>query len=293
MKKLFGLFSLSLLLSAEPGYTQPDSVLSYMPLDIGNQWQYKVHYIVYGPPHTDTTTYYSVSMVERDTTMPNGYQYQVLKNASEAKYIHIDSTTACVYEYEGNSSRGLKTDSLRCSEGDLFGRGSLCDFIEIASVLNHQTWIMGISRPRPDITVSHTLAMDLGIIYQYVYKSFGWGREEIYTLVYAKINGVEYGELVNSTEDISNRISSYTLHQNFPNPFNPITTINYDVPERSLVSLKIYDVLGNEIATVVDEEKIAGEYEIVFNSETLPSGVYFYQLKVREYVETKKMVLMK
>ncbi len=85
----------------------------------------------------------------------------------------------------------------------------------------------------------------------------------------------------------------FRLLQNYPNPFNPSTNIKYHIPELCYVSLKIYDVLGNEIDTIVDEEKIAGEYEIVFNPEALPSGVYFYQLKVREFVETKKMVLMK
>jgi hypothetical protein len=84
-----------------------------------------------------------------------------------------------------------------------------------------------------------------------------------------------------------------SLEQNYPNPFNPTTTIKYQIPERSFVTIKVYDVLGNEIETLVNEEKPAGSYEIEFNGTGLPSGTYFYQLQAGSFVETKKMVLMK
>ncbi len=85
----------------------------------------------------------------------------------------------------------------------------------------------------------------------------------------------------------------YSLSQNYPNPFNPTTTINYQIPEISFVTLKIYDVLGNEITTLVNEEKPSGYYEIGFNASSLASGIYFYSLQTGSFVETKKMVLMK
>ena len=87
--------------------------------------------------------------------------------------------------------------------------------------------------------------------------------------------------------------SYYSLHQNYPNPFNPITTIKYQIPELSFVTLKVYDVLGNEILTLVNEEKPIGTYEITWYVGNLPSGVYFYQLKAGSFIETKKMVLLK
>ncbi|MBK9096685.1 MAG: T9SS type A sorting domain-containing protein [bacterium] len=86
---------------------------------------------------------------------------------------------------------------------------------------------------------------------------------------------------------------SYTLSQNYPNPFNPSTVISYRLPVTSNVSLKVYDVLGNEIATLVNEEKPAGEYEVEFNAAKLPSGIYFYKLEAGSFSETKKMILMK
>jgi hypothetical protein len=94
----------------------------------------------------------------------------------------------------------------------------------------------------------------------------------------------------------------FSLEQNFPNPFNPSTSIQYAIPqnargERQEVSLKVYDVLGNEIAILVNEEKPAGSYEVEFQStvgsQQLASGVYYYQLRAGDYLETKKMILMK
>jgi hypothetical protein len=85
----------------------------------------------------------------------------------------------------------------------------------------------------------------------------------------------------------------YLLSQNYPNPFNPTTTIKYSIPEFSFVSIKIYDVLGSEIAAIVNEEKPTGNYELSWNAANLSSGVYFYQLKVGNYVETKKMILLR
>jgi len=95
----------------------------------------------------------------------------------------------------------------------------------------------------------------------------------------------------------------YTLRQNYPNPFNPSTKISYSLPERNFVTLKVYDVLGNEVATLVNEEKPAGNYEIIFsakggsasgrNAYNLSSGIYFYKLTAGNSSEVKKMILLK
>jgi len=88
-------------------------------------------------------------------------------------------------------------------------------------------------------------------------------------------------------------IINYLLYNNYPNPFNPSTKIKYQIPEECFVTIKIYDVLGNDIATLVNEEKPAGSYEVEFDGSNLPSGIYFYILRTGSFVETKKMVLMK
>jgi hypothetical protein len=91
--------------------------------------------------------------------------------------------------------------------------------------------------------------------------------------------------------------SEFALRQNYPNPFNPTTTIAYDLSDRGSVSLKVFDALGREIATLINKEQAAGRYEVPFNARNITSGVYFYRLQVRQssgtYTETKKLVLMK
>jgi hypothetical protein len=86
---------------------------------------------------------------------------------------------------------------------------------------------------------------------------------------------------------------SYKLYQNYPNPFNPTTILKYDIPEQSRVSLIIYNILGEEVISLVNDEKVAGSYKIVWNATNLGSGIYLYKLKAGDFVETKKMVLMK
>jgi glutamine cyclotransferase len=90
-----------------------------------------------------------------------------------------------------------------------------------------------------------------------------------------------------------NSLISYNLSQNFPNPFNPSTKISWQVPLGSWHTIKVFDVLGNEIATLVDEYKQAGSYESEFKADGLPSGVYFYRLQAGDFVETKKMILLR
>jgi len=96
---------------------------------------------------------------------------------------------------------------------------------------------------------------------------------------------VDYGEAFFPKEII--------LEQNYPNPFNPTTSIRYAVSNRQFVTLKVYDVLGNEIANLVNEEKAAGTYAVEFNATNLSSGIYFYELQAGSFVETKKMLLLK
>ena len=91
----------------------------------------------------------------------------------------------------------------------------------------------------------------------------------------------------------NNIVSQFELHQNYPNPFNPNTNIRYQIPERSFITLKVFDLLGNEVASLLNEEREAGNYESTFNAEGLGSGVYFYQIKSGTYYETKKMILIK
>lgn len=88
-------------------------------------------------------------------------------------------------------------------------------------------------------------------------------------------------------------VTDYSLRQNHPNPFNPLTTIKYQTSQNGFVTLKVYDILGKEIATLVNEEKPSGRYEVSFNASSFASGVYLYRLNVNDYVDVKKMILLK
>jgi hypothetical protein len=114
--------------------------------------------------------------------------------------------------------------------------------------------------------------------------SIGWGDfSEVGTFI---VN-------ITSVDEGNELPVEFSLKQNFPNPFNPVTNIKYSIKERSQVGLVLYDILGREIKVLINEEQDAGHYNIEFNAGNLASGIYLYKLKAGDFVETKKMVLMK
>jgi len=107
-------------------------------------------------------------------------------------------------------------------------------------------------------------------------------------------SAIEYLNSITSLHEENTKQPNETrLFQNYPNPFNPITTINYHIAELSYVSLNVYDVLGNKITTLVNEDKLAGSYEIEFDGSNLASGIYIYKLQAGSFVETMKMILLR
>ncbi len=127
----------------------------------------------------------------------------------------------------------------------------------------------------------------------------------IYNLVFTdSLTGYAVGEegvilkykypIVNSAVSKENMIvSEYILEQNYPNPFNPATTINYSVPKESIITIKIFDLLGNEIEILIDEDHSAGRYSINWDASQLTSGIYYYQLEANDFKNTKKMILLR
>jgi hypothetical protein len=148
-------------------------------------------------------------------------------------------------------------------------------------------WVMLANQPASGSTVTiqtvYSWDIDIGIT--------NWDESKGNYLFYNTIDPVRIQNENNIPDD-------FVLYQNYPNPFNPSTRIKFAIGSRQLVTLIVYDVLGNEIVTLVNEEKPAGEYEVTFDSHSgeirnLTSGIYFYQLKANTFIETKKMILIK
>jgi Secretion system C-terminal sorting domain/PQQ-like domain len=112
-----------------------------------------------------------------------------------------------------------------------------------------------------------------------------------YRLKQIDYNGAfEYSDII---EIVIGTPEEYSLEQNYPNPFNPSTTISYSIKEKGMTTLKVFDILGNEVSTVVNEEQQAGNYKVEFNASYFASGIYFYSLKAGDFISTKKMILLK
>lgn len=104
-------------------------------------------------------------------------------------------------------------------------------------------------------------------------------------IIVTKVTGI--------SDDLSAIPNTFELYQNYPNPFNPTTTIKYQIPENAFVALKVYDITGREISTIVNDFKSAGTYEVKFDSERLPSGIYISKIEAGKFIQIKKMILIK
>ena len=118
-----------------------------------------------------------------------------------------------------------------------------------------------------------------------------WKAQEVAELIH--LDNVLTGKVVVSVNNAPQVPQAFQLQQNYPNPFNPTTTINYDIPQRTFVSMKIYDVLGRDAAQLVNEEKQPGRYSVRFDGTTVSSGVYFYSITAGSFHCVRKMVLMR
>ncbi|GAB6281271.1 MAG: hypothetical protein STSR0008_00100 [Ignavibacterium sp.] len=283
----------------------PERVFDFYPLAIGNKWVYDVLTFYFDEfPHS--YGYIKENEVLKDSVAPNGKTYRLIKDIirSESTLERIDSSTGLIFRYSDNiefPEKEYVIDDLLAEVGDTVksfrfgypwdgGFTTLLDYTTFEKFgLSKQKKIFeqyDLSSPR------YSLTEDIGL--DSLFHSFDFGYTE-YILKGCIIDGVVYGDT--TVVDVENETSitptKFSLSQNYPNPFNPNTTIRFQIPERTFVTLKIYDILGKEVATLVNEEKSAGEYELEFSGNNFTSGLYFYQLKARNYIETKKMILVK
>lgn len=217
--------------------------------------------------------------------MPQGTDYATVKINSSGvqQWSKIYSGAAT-----GNDvSRSVNTDALGnvYITGESKGSGVHSDYTTIKySAAGVEQWVQRYNGPGNAIDIVNSVAVDnLGNIYVTGESTGSGSGLDFATVKYSQ-----------STKPIANEITDvFKLSENFPNPFNPNTVISYSLALSGYASLKIYDVLGNEVATLVDGQQNQGTYSVEWNASNLSSGIYFYKLVTDHFIETKKMNLIK
>ena len=272
------------------------SVTNYFPMAVGNVYVYEQSSLY--PPYSrtkititkdtvvDGKRYYYFS-----SSLPGFYQYGnwYRVNGATGVVTGLTNNYTCNYlvneRYIDSLGSKMGNNLLKCganlsqcydtSNFSVFGiPAKQKTFREDGLVINYRTY-----------------SKYFGLTKVYSWEITGWTM----TLVGCKINGVTYGDtLLTGVESVSSEVpDSYSLGQNYPNPFNPNTVISYQLPVISDVVIKVYDVRGREVRTLVNERMQAGMYEATFDGTGMNSGVYFYRMISEGFTETKKMLLIK
>lgn len=279
------------------------------PFKLGSYYEY-----VY--EETFTSIRYSAKIVSEETVNGRTFQQMDIYNEPPMNlhtiYFYFDTLTYNIYGGEGArcpDSLGLKLAAgfdlpigyiwNDCPNGSYF-RSKIEFRTKTNGILGSSDSLWYVERKDTiggpiEGTTYYSYAEKFGYIT--FYRGYGsplLGGPYSKTMVGAIIDGVTYGSILLDVTKISNEIpTGYILDQNYPNPFNPSTIIKFSLPKSSFVSLKVYNQLGKEISTLVNEKKSTGTYQYVFNANSIPSGIYFYTLQSNGYIETKKMILLK
>jgi hypothetical protein len=279
--------------------------LAFYPLQVGNRW-------VYNYTITDWNMNGSSDIFFREVLSEkikqNGKKYfeilekYIYSDITDTVYERIDSVEGKVYRYEAdcpNSEQFIEDLVLEINDSTFASRFESCiehPPTELVSEQGYNLWgLYGMNRNYLSsslLTSDYNLYSDIGITYIKLSDDNYFKTSVIKGCV---IDGIVYGDttLTDIDDDDNGIPTSYKLEQNYPNPFNPTTKITWQSPVAGNQTLKVYDVLGNEVATLVDEFRNSGIYEIDFDASKLSSGVYFYQLKAGDFLQTKKMILIK
>jgi hypothetical protein len=251
------------------------------PLHVGDLWQYQ-------EPGPEGMSY--ETKVVGDTLMPNGLRYfkgngYLRKNSSkvyrynpfyqneEVQYDFSKKVGDTIAIYYGTTDTGIVTvtdDGMKNIFGSwrrymtFYERGRRTSFYHIRVITD-----------------------SIGLTFE----QFEPGVQ--FYLSGAIINGNKYGTITSAKDKLVGTLAKYTLCQNFPNPFNPSTKIQYSIPKDGFVTLRVFDLLGKEVATLVSEKQSAGIHVVEFNGSHFPSGIYFYRLQTDKFVETQKFVLLR
>jgi len=278
-------------------FSQDTSHVKYFPLHVGDVYKYHVN--ILGAPGYD----YNRRII-KDTVI-NSKKYFLLSQTFPCiigMFVRYDSASGNIYCW---STSGYCTyspfepliDSLRAREND---SAVVCYSVSKRFCIDTgSTTLFGILIALKSFKMynfegysSVTYGYNFGVVGA-IYHDF-WSTEYHY-IVGCYIDGVLYGDTtVTGIQQIGNTIpEKYCLFQNYPNPFNPITKIKYQIAKLSYVKLVVYDALGRQLETLVNEQLKPGTYEVDFDDRGYPSGVYFYKLDAEGFSSVKKMILLK
>ncbi len=277
-----------------------DKPLALYPLAKNNMWIYKKTTPI------NAATKYLTMAVEGDTILSNGLRYYKVLFDGQSFYQRIDSTTGFVYQVDNANNKTVSEHKKEFLAASINSTASINNFgiqsIFICSSISNNT-LLGLNSScktycqQQYTNNTYTLKEGLGLTYANVYENGSAITHGIYELKATRINGISYGDttlFVDVKEENISQPATFALSQNYPNPFNPNTTIQYSIPESGMVELKVYDVLGREVKTLINGFVEVGNHSVNFNASNLSSGVYFYSIKYAgKNTITKKMVLTK
>jgi hypothetical protein len=227
-------------------------------------------FISYQVAGTITSNYFYHIFIDTDTNLTTGYRYK--DSASIGAELMVESDF--LYKYTGTGGANWSWSSVGgFHKANTGGRTEMS--IPLSALSSNKKSIRLIFQSNSSLAPSYNF-MEIDPT-NYI--------NQFYTYSFNKITGV-----TKSRQTID---ADFVLSQNYPNPFNPTTTINYSVPKAGFVTLKVYDVLGKIVSTLVNANKPAGNYSVEFNASKLVSGIYFYRMTSGLFSETKKLLLLK
>jgi len=302
-----------------------EAIENYLHGSNGDKISYLFYHMIY--PYQDDSLYYQSQEGSdaRDEyynpvqATPQGWFDGVHQGSTSGWASTLDNLVATGSPLKINLT-GTKSGSLVSINAELTRTGNIPDndlvlhfvvaenlyFAGRNGITNH-IHVMRKMLPTPDglsLTINLNETKDLG---QNIILDPFWNADSLSFVVFVQSTAsktvyqsgtINYPDLVVSVNDEpGSKPDEFVLFQNYPNPFNPTTVIKYSIPVETQnfasVQLKVFDILGREVATIVNEELPAGEYEVTFSATNWPSGIYFYILKAGSFMQTKKMILIK
>lgn len=284
--KSFVLFFILFLFSL-PGsilYSQNSNNSSYYPLRMGNQWEYDNEYFPLTEKIIDTTTikglfYYGL------TSWSDQVEVWLREDSHKVYLLNMsDSTDFILFDFSADTGKSWELPpGYECSFGAEITLKSKDDSIITSTTTFTDCYYF---KHKPE-------CFDAGIEDTWFAKGVGKVRwREINIAGMLEYNLKSFTTSIEKSERISSLTNSYRLYQNYPNPFNPTSTIEFYLPKTSDVTLKIYNILGVEVTTLISDRLSPGSYSYDWDASGMASGLYLYRLKAEEYVDTKKMILM-